>query len=88
MFSTIAKNILGISEKVQDAGKLLSEIAFNPNLNKVEYVHLSNKLISYKKHKLLKSNVSDEADNPELALKLWDLSEKLCRSSGFVSFNI
>ena len=44
--------------------------------------------LGVKKHKLLKSDVSDEANNSELALKLWNLSEELCRSFGFVSLNI
>ena len=88
LFSNIAKNILGISENVENAGKLLSEIVFDPNFNNIEYLHLSNKLIFYKKHKLLKSNISEEANKSELALKLWNLSEELCRSFGFVSLNI
>ena len=88
IFSSIAKNILGISENVENAGKLLSQIVFDPAFNNIEYLHLSNKLIFYKKHKLLESKVSDEANNTELASKLWILSEEICRSFGFVTFNI
>ncbi len=88
VFSNIAKNILGISEKVENAGKLLCEIAFDPDLNNIHYLHLSNRLIFYKKHKLLKSDVSEEANDTELASKLWSLSQELCRSFGFVSLNI
>lgn len=78
VFSTLAKNILGISESVKDAGEILFQIAMKKDLNDIEYIHLSNKLVSYKKHLLMKVNVSDEADDPELANKLWSLSEKLC----------
>ena len=88
IFSKVAKNILGISESVENAGKILSEIVFDSNLNNIGYVHLSNKLISFKKHKLVESKVSDEANNSELASKLWILSEEICRSFGFVTFNI
>ncbi len=88
IFSKVAKNILGISESVENAGKILSEIVFDSNFDNIGYVHLSNKLISFKKHKLVKSKVSDEANNSELALKLWILSEEICRSFGFVTFNI
>ena len=88
LFSNIAKNILGISENVENAGKLLSQIVFDPNFNNINYLHLSNKLVFYKKHKLVKSDVSEEAAKNEIALKLWNLSEELCRSFGFVSFNI
>ncbi len=88
LFSSIAKNILGISEKVENAGDLLSQIVFESNFNKNKYLHLSNKLVFYKKHKLVKSDVSEEASKSELALKLWNLSEELCRSFGFISFNI
>ncbi len=88
IFSKVAKNILGISESVENAGKILSEIVFDSNLNNIGYVHLSNKLISFKKHKLVESKVSDEANDSELASKLWILSEEICRSLGFVTFNI
>ena len=88
VFSSIAKNILGISENVENAGELLSQIVFESDFNKNKYLHLSNKLVFYKKHKLVKSDVSEEAGKSELALKLWNLSEELCRSFGFVSLNI
>ena len=88
VFSKAAKNIFGISESIENAGKLLSEIVFDSNLNNIGYVHLSNKLISFKRHKLVESKVSDEANNSELASKLWILSEEICRSFGFVTFNI
>ena len=88
IFSKFAKNILGISESIENAGKILSGIVLDSNLNNIGYIHLSNKLISFKKHKLVKSNVSDEANNAELASKLWILSEEICRSFGFVTFNI
>jgi protochlorophyllide reductase len=88
IFSKIAKNILGISESTENAGKLLSEIVFDSNLNNIGCVHLSNKLISFKKHKLVESKVSDEANNSDLASKLWILSEEICGSFGFTTFNI
>ena len=88
VFSIIAKNILGISENVENAGELLSQIVFESDFNKNKYLHLSNKLVFYKKHKLVESDVSEEASKSELALKLWNFSEELCRSFGFVSLNI
>ena len=88
IFSSIAKNILGISESAENAGKLLSEIVYVSDFNTNNYLHLSNKLVFYKKHKLLISEVSEEANKSELALKLWNLSEELCRSFGFGSLNI
>jgi len=88
IFSRIAKNILGISESIENAGKVLSEIVIDSNLNNIGYIHLSNKLISFKKHKLVESKVSDEANSLELAAKLWIMSEDICRSFGFITFNI
>ena len=88
IFSNIAKNILGISERVENAGEILSRIAFDSDFNGISYVHLSNKLISFKNHKLVESNVSEEANSTELASKLWILSEEICRSFGFAIFNI
>ena len=88
IFSKAAKNILGISESIENAGKILSEIVLDANLNNVGFIYLSNKLIARKKHKLVESNVSDEANSDELASKLWILSEDICRSFGFVTLNI
>jgi len=88
IFSKFAKNILGISESIENAGKILSQIMLDSNLNNVGFIYLSNKLISRKKHKLVESNVSDEANSDELASKLWILSEEICGSFGFVTFNI
>ena len=88
IFSKVAKNILGISESIENAGKILSEIVLDSNLNNIGYIHLSNKFISFKKHKLVESKVSDEANSAELASKLWILSEEICKSFGFVTFNI
>jgi len=88
IFSNAAKNILGISESIENAGKILSEIVLDSNLNNIGFIHLSNKLISFKKHKLVESNVSDEANSDELATKLWILSEEICGSFGFVTFDI
>ena len=68
-------------------GKSIKE-SLDSNLNNIGFIHLSNKLISFKNHKLLESNVSDEANSAELASKLWILSEEICRSFGFVTFNI
>ena len=51
-------------------------------------MHLSNKLISFKKHKLVESKASEEANNSDLASKLWIFSEEICSSFGFVTFNI
>ena len=88
IFSKAAKNILGISESIENAGKILSEIVLDANLNNVGFIYLSNKLIARKKHKLVESNASDEANSDELASKLWILSKDICRSFGFVTFNI
>jgi len=88
IFSKVAKNILGISESTENAGKILSEIVLDANLNNVGFIYLSNKLKARKKHKLVESNVSDEANSDELASKLWILSKDICRSFGFVTLNI
>jgi len=88
IFSKAAKNIFGISESIENAGKILSKIVLDSNLNNIGFIYLSNKLISFKKHKLVESNVSDEANSDELATKLWILSEEICGSFGFVTFDI
>ncbi len=88
IFSKVAKNILGISESLENAGKILSQIVLDSNLNNVGFIYLSNKLIDRKKHKLVESKVSDEANSDELASKLWILSEQICLSFGFVTLNI
>jgi len=88
IFSKVAKNILGISESMENAGKILSQIVLDSNLNNVGFIYLSNKLRARNNHKLVESNVSDEANSDELASKLWILSEEICGSFGFVTLNI
>jgi len=88
IFSKAAKDIFGISESIENAGNILSKIVLDLNYNNIGFIHLSNKLISFKKHKLVESSVSNEANSAELASKLWILSEEICRSFGFVTFNI
>ena len=88
IFSIIASKLLGISESVQDAGSLLFSIAMDKNYNNIDYQHLSNQLISFRKHKLTVANVSEEALDPELATKLWEFSAELCNSFGVASFNL
>ena len=88
LFSNIAKNILGISETPMAAGNILYKIAMAKDFNNMNYLHLSNQLISYKKHKLKKIAVSIEADSDELAKKLWFFSSELCRELGFSSLYI
>ncbi len=88
IFSRVAKNILGISESIENAGNILSQIVLDSNLKNVGFIYLSNKLIARKKHKLVESNVSDEANSGELASKLWILSEEICGSFGFITLNI
>ena len=68
-----------ISKNVDDINSCAKE-----NLSSLS----SFKLISFKKHKLVESKVSDEANSAELASKLWILSEEICGSFGFVTFNI
>ena len=88
IFSKVAKNILGISESIENAGMILSKIVLDSNLNNIGFIYLSNKLVARKKHKLVESNVSDEANSAELASELWIFSEKICGLFGFVTLNI
>tara|TARA_Y100001978_G_scaffold5680_1_gene4711 strand:+ start:75 stop:1100 length:1026 start_codon:yes stop_codon:yes gene_type:complete len=88
IFSNVANNILGISENVINAGRLLSEIAFYKELNDIEYIHLSNKLIFFKKHQLIYSDTSIEANDSDLADKLWKFSNDLASSFGIISLDL
>tara|TARA_Y100001933_G_scaffold128161_1_gene128012 strand:+ start:479 stop:1504 length:1026 start_codon:yes stop_codon:yes gene_type:complete len=88
LFSFFANNILGISESVEDAGEILFKISISKNFNNSDYIHLSNVLVGYKKHKLDELNVSEEANNSSLAKKLWDLSINICSSFGFTIFEM
>jgi len=88
IFSIIANKLLGISESVQDAGCLLYKIALDKKYNNIDYQHLSNQLISFRKHKLSVTDVSEEASDPELATKLWELSSELCNSFGVAPINL
>ena len=80
IFSNSAKNILGISEDINNAGNILGDLALDKKYNDSLYTHLSNKLISFKKHKLIECGTSMESNNTKLSKKLWKLSEELCTS--------
>ena len=80
IFSKAAKNILGISEDINNAGNILGDLALDKKYNDTLYTNLSNKLISFKKHKLIECETSFESNNADLAKKLWKLSEQLCTS--------
>ena len=71
---------MGISEDINNAGNILGDLALDKNYNESLYTHLSNKLISFKKHKLIECETSLESNNTELSKKLWELSEELCTS--------
>ena len=88
IFSNSAKNIFGISEKVYNAGKILSDLALDKSYNNSIYTHLSNKLISFRKHKLIECETSFESNNPVLSRKLWKLSEELCDSFRLKLFDL
>ena len=88
IFAVLAKRVLGVSENVKDAGNLLSSIAMDEEFNNITYLHLSNRLIAYRKHELIKTDVSKEANNSFLSRKLWDLSEEICELIGISLVNI
>jgi len=88
VFSNFAKNIFGISEKVDNAGNILGDLALDKNYNDSIYTHLSNKLISFRKHKLIECETSFESNNAALSKKLWQLSEELCTSFGLKLFDL
>ena len=58
------------------------------NYNNIDYLHLSNQLISFRKHKLRVTDVSEAASDPELAIKLWRFSADLCNSFGVTPVNL
>ena len=80
IFSYSAKKILGISEDIKNAGNILGDLALDKKYNDSLYTHLSNKLISFKKHKIIECGTSLESNNTDLSKKLWKLSEELCTS--------
>jgi len=88
IFSYSAKNIFGVSEDVSNAGNILSNLALDKNYNDSIYTHLSNKLISFRKHKLIDCETSFESNNTVLSKKLWKLSEDLCTSFRLKLFDL
>ena len=88
IFSNSAKNIFGISEGTNNAGNILGDLALDKNYNDSVYTHLSNKLISFKKHKLIECKTSFESNDAELSQKLWKISEELCASFSLRLFDL
>ena len=78
IFSNTAKNIFGLSESIDNAGNILASLALDKKYNNSVYNHLSNKLISFKKHNLFISETSLESNDIDLSQKLWKFSEELC----------
>ena len=77
IFAFFARDIFGITESVENAGFILSELACNLKFQYSEFTYLSNKIIKPRKKLFEISEISREASDDQLAKDLWEKSNEL-----------
>ncbi|WP_052039554.1 MULTISPECIES: SDR family NAD(P)-dependent oxidoreductase [unclassified Prochlorococcus] len=77
LFSLVVRDLLRISESVENAGSLLSRLATDPSLNTTPFSYRSNRLDGPGQHRFEEANISKEAQDNNLAKSLWEVSAEL-----------
>ena len=77
LFSLVARDILRITETPENAGKILSDLVLEPKMNNLSFIYMSNKIISPGQKIFEETEISEEANNNEIAKKLWKISKGL-----------
>ena len=77
IFSFFVRDLFRITERPENAGKLLADLALEREFNSNGFHYYSNNVQSPGVHIFKECDCSEEANNTELAKELWELSEKL-----------
>ncbi len=77
LFAFVARDLLRLSESVEDAGALLAGLATDPAENAPGFRYRANRVIAPGRHRLEAASPSPEACDDARARTLWDLSEGL-----------
>ena len=77
LFSFVARDLLRLTETLQNAGSLLAELADGDGYEQRGFRYMSNQLISPGRHLFKETETSNEGNNEQLGQELWTLSETL-----------
>ena len=77
LFAFLARDILRITTSNRQAGLLLTNLVCSNKYSKSGFNYYSNKIISSGKFIFEKTDISNEAQNEDLANNLWELSKSL-----------
>ena len=76
-FALLARDLLRLSETVDNAGYLLMKLATDQTFNRTGFSYHSNRLDGPGRHRFEEAIVSQEAQDNYLAISLWELSAEL-----------
>jgi protochlorophyllide reductase len=77
LFTFIARDLLRLTETLQNAGALLAELADGDSYEQSGFRYMSNQLVSPGRHQFKEAETSNESNNDQLGQELWTLSENL-----------
>ncbi len=77
LFAFIARDLIGISESVENAGKLLMKLALSDEFNNDRFLYMSNKIQKLGTMIFEEETVSKEASDSNKAKKLWNISNQI-----------
>ena len=77
LFTFIARDLLRLTETLQNAGALLAELADGDSYEQSGFRYMSNQLVSPGRHQFKDAETSNESNNDQLGQELWTLSENL-----------
>ena len=75
-FAFVARDLLRITESVDNAGRLLAQLVNDPEIPP-GFSYFTNKVVSFGRHRLEPTDTSDEGADLQKAEELWRLSEQL-----------
>ena len=80
VFAFVARDLLRITESVENAGRLLAQLVSDPEIQP-GFRYFTNKVVSFGGHRLEPTDTSAEGADLTKAEELWRLSEQLIASS-------
>ena len=85
IFAIFARDILGITESVNNAGKILFDISTKDKFANNNFSYLSNRIIGYKKKLFGLTDISKEASDIDLANNLWKLCSDINKINSIIN---
>ncbi len=79
IFAFIARDLLGVTETIVNAGELLRDLCIDKNYESDSFEFYSNKLLGPRRHVFESSAVSNDADDSHLSHLLWQRTYRICK---------